>query len=240
MPKNKSTDTARILGMYPMPSICHQVVFSALTLELAKRGQELVVITPNPALPKDRSKDNVTEIDTELKALLRDKTQKFNFVIAEGFLNPNHIIAKIFDAPLIVFSSAQVFPEVFEMTDLLKSEFGAEVPIVDKLKGLVSLMLLNCFPIFDNNRPVPPDVLYLGGLHLQSVKEISKVIKYYLDSSKRGEVYVSLETNVQTSLMGKNLFDVFINALREIPYDILWKFDGDNLENVPDTVSIQK
>ncbi|KAG6465170.1 UDP-glycosyltransferase [Manduca sexta] len=333
-----AVNSARILGVYPMPSISHQVVFQALTRELAKRGHELVVITPNPALLKDRPKDNVTEIDTgntyqivmnfakkspntvkkrgaisdleamtseqmtqsmillsdelfnneEVIALLRDKSQKFDLVIAEGFINAHHIFANIFNAPLIVFSSAYGLPETFEMTgavarhpilyphvmrnkyknlsflekikeiyneyiftnwlakleklesDFLKSKFGAEAPTVDELKGLVSLVLLNCFPIFDNNRPVPPNVVYLGGLHLQPVKELPKDLKHYLDSSKRGVVYVSLGTNVQPSMMDKDLLNAFLDAFREIPYDILWKFDGDNLENVPKNVRIQK
>lgn len=58
-----SAFSARILGFFPIPSISHQVVFRAYTQELAKNGHELVIITPNPALPKERPKDNITEID---------------------------------------------------------------------------------------------------------------------------------------------------------------------------------
>ncbi|KAG6465171.1 UDP-glycosyltransferase, partial [Manduca sexta] len=41
-------------------------------------------------------------------------------------------------------------------------------------------------------------------------------------------------------MMDKDLLNAFLDAFREIPYDILWKFDGDNLENVPKNVRIQK
>lgn len=58
-----SAFTARILAFFPIPSISHQVVFRSYTEELANRGHELVIITPNPALPKERPKDNITEID---------------------------------------------------------------------------------------------------------------------------------------------------------------------------------
>ncbi|XP_037301124.1 UDP-glucosyltransferase 2 [Manduca sexta] len=333
-----AVNSARILGVFPMPSISHQVVFRPLTLELAKRGHELVVITPNPALPKDRPKDNITEIDTgstyaiirslikenaqtvmergvisgleimisddtlrrmlsvyevffdieEVNKLLNDKTQKFDLVIAEGFLHSHFVFAKIFDAPLIAFSSFQGFAEDFEAagavarhpihypnlmrnkfkdlsfvekikevyneyrcirwfaklekfeTDLLKKKIGKHAPTVDELKDLVSLVLLNSFPVFDGNRPVPPNVIYLGALHLQPVKELPKDLKEFIDNSKRGVVYISFGSNVIPSLMDKELLDEFLNAFGRIPYDILWKFDGDNLENVPDNVRIQK
>ncbi|CAG4992114.1 unnamed protein product [Colias eurytheme] len=54
---------ARILAVFPIPSISHQVVFRPLTQELAKRGHEVVVITTDPIFPKGQSPENFTEID---------------------------------------------------------------------------------------------------------------------------------------------------------------------------------
>ncbi|XP_046430654.1 UDP-glycosyltransferase UGT5-like isoform X1 [Neodiprion fabricii] len=52
---------ARILGVFPTPSFSHQVVFRGLTLELNKRGHELVIVTTDPV--NDPSLKNYTEID---------------------------------------------------------------------------------------------------------------------------------------------------------------------------------
>ncbi|XP_012266628.2 UDP-glucosyltransferase 2-like [Athalia rosae] len=52
---------ARILAIFPTPSISHQVVFRGLTLALNKRGHELVVITTDPV--KDPTLKNYREID---------------------------------------------------------------------------------------------------------------------------------------------------------------------------------
>lgn len=51
----------RILGVFPCPSISHQVVFRGLAMELNKRGHELVVVTTDPV--NDRNLVNYTEID---------------------------------------------------------------------------------------------------------------------------------------------------------------------------------
>lgn len=75
-------ESARILGVYPMPSRSHQAVFRALTLELAKRGHELVIVTPEPSLPKNRPPDNITEIDAsfayeKIKGIMADTRHLF-------------------------------------------------------------------------------------------------------------------------------------------------------------------
>lgn len=65
-------------------------------------------------------------------------------------------------------------------------------------------------------------------------------MKSYLDGSTRGVVYVSLGTNTRPSEMDKDFLDAFLDAFEKIPHDILWKFDGDSLDRIPNNVKIQK
>jgi len=43
-----STKAARILGIFPTPSISHQLPFQALMKALAAKGHQITVISPNP------------------------------------------------------------------------------------------------------------------------------------------------------------------------------------------------
>ncbi|XP_075990407.1 UDP-glucosyltransferase 2-like [Anticarsia gemmatalis] len=332
-------DSARILGIFPIPSISHQVVFRALMLELGRRGHELVIITPNPALPKERPPDNITEIDTgqayqlmarllqevqgnktlkrgvvmdiecmftgdsvkgmmelisyqfelgEVKKILDDKSQKFDLVFVEAIANYHLVVSNIFNAPAILFSSFYGFPEhydilgavawhpifypnfyrhkyknlsfwekiegiylewkIFRMivtreekeNDMLKRRFGPEAPTIEDMRKNIQMLFVNSHPIFGNNRPVPPSVVYLGALHLQPVKELPQDLKTYLDESTRGVVYVSLGTNVRPSMMEEDFLNAFLDAFEALPYDILWKFDGDHLDRIPENLRIQK
>ncbi|KAB0790152.1 hypothetical protein PPYR_15524 [Photinus pyralis] len=56
-----SASGAKILGVFFVPSISHQVVFQPIWKELSLRGHEVTVLTPNPL--NDRSLTNLTEID---------------------------------------------------------------------------------------------------------------------------------------------------------------------------------
>ena len=57
------TEAARILAVYPVPSISHQITFRPITMELIKRGHEVTVITPDPMFKKGEAPQNLTEID---------------------------------------------------------------------------------------------------------------------------------------------------------------------------------
>lgn len=53
-------------------------------------------------------------------------------------------------------------------------------------------------------------------------------------------VYVSLGSNVRPSMMDRELLDAFLNAFAALPYDILWKFDGEHLPKLSNNVKVQK
>lgn len=70
-----SNEAARILAVFPTPSISHQIVFRPLIHELAKRGHNVTVLTTDPAFPQGESPENLTEID--LHDLSYEKWQQF-------------------------------------------------------------------------------------------------------------------------------------------------------------------
>ncbi|KAL3288264.1 hypothetical protein HHI36_002712 [Cryptolaemus montrouzieri] len=54
-------NSARILAIFPFPSISHQYIFRAIVKELSLRGHDITFITPNPM--KDSTLNNIEEID---------------------------------------------------------------------------------------------------------------------------------------------------------------------------------
>lgn len=54
-----NAEQARILSIFPMPSASHVILGQELSIELAKKGHEVVMITPYPKYPKVT---NFTEI----------------------------------------------------------------------------------------------------------------------------------------------------------------------------------
>jgi glucuronosyltransferase len=67
-------ECANILGIFPTPSISHQVVFHALMKDLAARGHHLTILTTD--LIKIGNNPNVTQIDLPLLNTKKPKKMK--------------------------------------------------------------------------------------------------------------------------------------------------------------------
>jgi hypothetical protein len=264
-------NTARILGVFPTPAKSHQAVFVSYVQELAKRGHELVIISPEKI--NDETSGNITHIDIiagfgdilellnsfqkyqtrgvitdvndlldrdmyreflkvfansfelpEVRALVNDKQQKFDLVVVEAFFEYQLIFSEIFKAPTIMIASFMGFPEHYEMLgavgrhpkyyphlhrmyhsnlgiwgtlrelyleyklyttlrgygvlqdELLKQNFGPEAPTTEQMKENVDMLFLSVHPMFVNNMPVPPNILYFHAPHLQPEKTLPEVI----------------------------------------------------------------
>ncbi|KAG5871832.1 hypothetical protein JTB14_036484 [Gonioctena quinquepunctata] len=62
----------------------------------------------------------------------------------------------------------------------------------------------------------------------------------YLDSAPQGVVYFSLGSNVKSANISEKTRDVIIQALSELPYKVLWKWETDYLPGQPDNVLTRK
>lgn len=267
--KINKNEAARILAVYPTPSISHQVVFRPLTNELVKRGHELVVITTDPEYPEDQAPVNLTEINvhdisyrlwrekvvdaiidgnkdknlgnvvtyldtmTEIaekqydveavRDIIQNQKSSFDLILTEAWTKTGLAFSHVIKVPVIEFSSLgpflpdqmdimgtsnhpvfypqapltrtlhltfwerlqqhydhiwytyKVYEAEHRLDQLNKRIFGQDTPPLRELKKNIHMLLLNFHPIWDNNRPVPPGVVYVPGLHQNPQKELPKV-----------------------------------------------------------------
>ncbi|CAH2230254.1 jg20003 [Pararge aegeria aegeria] len=139
------------------------------------------------------------------------------------------------------FSSERTFGLLEKSeNEMLKRHFGPGIPTLRELKNNVHMLFLNIHPIWDFNRPVSQNILYLGGMHQKSEKELPKDLKTFLNSSKNGVIYMSFGTNVKPSLLPPEKVKIFTTVFSQLPYDILWKWDKDEIPGRPKNVRISK
>lgn len=65
-------------------------------------------------------------------------------------------------------------------------------------------------------------------------------LKLYLDNSKNGVIYISFGTNVDPSLLPTETIQTLIQAFSKLPYDILWKWNKDDLPGRTSNIKISK
>ncbi|XP_072946227.1 UDP-glucosyltransferase 2-like [Epargyreus clarus] len=126
------------------------------------------------------------------------------------------------------------------LDEMLQKILGPNVPPISELINNVDMLFLNVHPMWMDNHPMPPSVVFLGGLHQKPAKEIPQEINSYLDSSKNGVIYVSFGTTVQPDMFPSERLKVITEALSELPYDVLFKWNNDELPGRTKNIKISK
>ncbi|XP_041972132.1 UDP-glucosyltransferase 2-like [Aricia agestis] len=122
---------------------------------------------------------------------------------------------------------------------IIRKHFGEDTDL-KKLYKNIKLLLINEHPIWAENRPLPPNIRYVGGIHKTPDEEMTNELKSYLDASKNGVIYMSLGSNVLPSLLPKEKLEIIIKVFAKLPYNILLKWDDENIANQPRNVKVQK
>ncbi|KAL4716772.1 hypothetical protein ACJJTC_001928 [Scirpophaga incertulas] len=325
-------DAARILAVFPLPVISHQSIYRTLTLELLKKGHDVVVITADPMFTREERTGNLTEIDVhdvsyrlwqdefketeiaetnkedwkkqretmlqlllklfeqqlkhhDIRDIIKGKTKKFDLLIHEAIFPAALLFSHVLKVPVVQINSIGTVTEqskkvggpahpflksglpdqkIFDLThweylkevynhartdftfleyetqinNLMKKVAGVHTPSVRDLRDNVAIVLLNGQPVWDMNRPVPPNMAFMENGQKKIETKLPADIQKFLDSSKNGAIYISFGTKVEQSLLPPQKVETIVNVLSKLPYNIIWKWDKDELPGQTDNIKI--
>lgn len=147
-----------------------------------------------------------------------------------------------------------VFPK---QNEIYRNFFGADAPDLRDVITNVSLVLVNSHVCLETPRPYLPNMITIGGYHVEEPKELPKVrfqlgdylefqtslfqdIKTILDNAKEGAIYFSLGSLLKSAKLPQEKREAMLEAFKKLPYKILWKFEDENLPGKPENVFIKK
>lgn len=171
--------------------------------------------------------------------------------------NPNHILQyptylSRFDHPLTLserlittityFIQKYVYSLYRDHFDrIAKKYFGNDLPSLHDLMARASLVISNLNPAFGNMRPqVPATVVMGGGIHIEPPKPLPQELERFLDAATEGAVYFSLGSNVFSANIPTEKQKIILEALGELPFKILWKFEASDIDGRPENVKLAK
>ncbi|XP_069686119.1 UDP-glucosyltransferase 2-like [Periplaneta americana] len=123
---------ARILGVFPLPSKSHQMIYRSLMRGLQSRGHEIVTITTDPMW--DRDVKNFTEIDMSISAEYWEKRYSFA-AQKEGSMG---VIDLISNMAKLVTDTCRIMFENPHVQRLLHEENHFDVVIVEWVGSVCS------------------------------------------------------------------------------------------------------
>ncbi|XP_060531526.1 uncharacterized protein LOC132705109 [Cylas formicarius] len=123
----------------------------------------------------------------------------------------------------------------------LKDHFGDQVPYLGELEKNIAVLLVNRNNIFHRLTPNVPAVINYGVLRPEKVHlDLEPSLKHYLDESKNGVIYFSLGSAMKGIMLDPKIIRIIQNALVSLPYDFLWKWEAESMENKPTNVAIRQ
>ncbi|XP_055597965.1 UDP-glucosyltransferase 2-like [Uranotaenia lowii] len=143
----------------------------------------------------------------------------------------------------IVTRAVKLLYHVVQWNDdrLLAKKFpGLAIPSVRDIAKNASLVLVNQHYTLSGARPLVPVVVEVGGVHIEPVKPLPDDLAKLLDSSVEGVILISWGSVLRASTLPKPKRDAIFSALKRLPYKVLWKWEDDNMDNIPPNVVIRK
>ncbi|KAJ3642495.1 hypothetical protein Zmor_025267 [Zophobas morio] len=104
----------------------------------------------------------------------------------------------------------------------------------------VSLVLMNSHPSLNQPVPYVPNMIDIGGFHVQPPKKLPQDLQEFLDNAKDGVIYFSMGSNLKSADFPPEKRDAILRTLSKLKEQVLWKWEEDVLPGQPKNVKLSK
>ncbi|KAJ4431906.1 hypothetical protein ANN_20512 [Periplaneta americana] len=124
---------------------------------------------------------------------------------------------------------------------IARKYFKEDIPSFWRIERNFSIFLANILIGLDDPRPLSPNVIPIGGMHVKAQPDpLPQDLVEFLDEAKDGFIFFSLGSNLRSDAITKDKLQVLLDAFSELPQRVLWKFESDSLLEQPSNVMIGK
>ncbi|XP_065333889.1 UDP-glycosyltransferase UGT5-like [Cloeon dipterum] len=121
---------------------------------------------------------------------------------------------------------------------IIKEVFGENFPTLAELEKEAALMLINSHPITNSPHANLPNVIEVGGIHIQPAEPLDKELESFFEGSPNGVILFSLGSLINKDNMDPERLHTLTKAMAAINYPILWRWDTTDVPNLPKNVKI--
>ena len=115
---------------------------------------------------------------------------------------------------------------------------------LEEIERNASLVLVNSHHSLGYPRPLLPNVIEVGGMHCRPAKTLANVdqeVHSFLSNAFDNNVlYFSLGSHIKSSQMPENVLSKFVNVFNRLPYEVIWKWEGERPSNLSSNVLTKK
>lgn len=126
--------------------------------------------------------------------------------------------------------------------ELIRKYFGNLKHSAHDFEKNVSMMIVSADLATGYPRPLHPNTIYVGPMHVGEPVPLPQDLQTWMDDSQDGVIYFSLGSNMKGTSVPADKRAAFIRAFAQFPsYRVLWKWEADTkLAGQPDNVLVRK
>ncbi|XP_034473734.1 UDP-glucuronosyltransferase 2B31 [Drosophila innubila] len=117
---------------------------------------------------------------------------------------------------------------------LIKHHLGIDIDVDEVARRQTAFILGNQHYSHLGSRPVTPQFLEVGGMHITSdaKKQLPPKIVEFLQQSKQGVIFISWGSMVRASSMDEDKMQAMVKVLQKQPLNVIWKWESDEVPHV--------
>ncbi|XP_049793203.1 UDP-glycosyltransferase UGT5-like isoform X32 [Schistocerca nitens] len=114
------------------------------------------------------------------------------------------------------------------------------LPSLSEIERRTSLLLVNYHFTHGSPRPLVPNMVEVGGMHVGKPKQLPQDIQKFLDEATDGAIYFSMGSNVKSAHWPEEKRSVFLKVFSQLKQRVLWKWETDSMTGQPPNVKTGK
>ncbi|KAH8269748.1 hypothetical protein KR018_009818 [Drosophila ironensis] len=122
----------------------------------------------------------------------------------------------------------------------IRQRFGPGFPSTEEMIRNTSLMLINQHFSLSGPKPIPPNVIEVGGVHIKPPKPLPADLQQIMDNASKGVILVSWGSQLKASSLPTEKRDAIVRALGRLEQQVIWKWENDTLPNKPPNMHLRK
>lgn len=157
-----------------------------------------------------------------------------------GFTDKMSFVQRVGNTLVAIFDYLYVdFVYLPKHNKIYKEIFPNSKTSMSNLRKNTSLVLLNQHVSLNYPRPYNPNMIEVGGLHVNRVaKPLPANIKSLLDNATDGVIYFSLGSNIKSTQLPENTRNALLRTFSKLKQQVLWKWEDKSLPGKPNNVFI--
>ncbi|EDV54743.1 uncharacterized protein Dere_GG21135 [Drosophila erecta] len=123
---------------------------------------------------------------------------------------------------------------------MVQYKFGHDVPSVGELVKNTSMFFVNQHYSLSGPKVTPPNVIELGGIHIQKSKPLPADLQSILDNAEEGVILISWGSMIRANSLSVAKRDGIVRAVARLKQKVIWKWENETLPNQPSNMYIMK